>query len=547
MPSLDGASVFRFARLAPAACLIALFAASPAALSQPATPLTIEDEVPRAPVEVDGNVLFEVRGVSTFSAEDRAAAIAERIRALARDSAFQPDSLRRVPDDIGVRIVGGAVTVMTVADADARLENVTPQELAAFQVRSIQQAIEEFRRARTPKRLVPAALEAIGVLAGAALAVALLLFLMRRLRGLLERRLQRRLEAIRIQSFELVRLERLHRALRAAPRAVTALGIAVIAILALQIVLGLFPWTRHIARRLAGWIVAPLETMAAGVAAKIPDLIFLAVLFLVIRFVLRVLRLFFDAIGRKDVVFAEFDPEWAEPTFKLVRLAVIAFAVVVAYPYIPGSNTAAFKGVSLFLGIVFSLGSSSAISNIIAGYTMTYRRAFRIGDRVRIGGVTGDVSRIRLQVTHLTTPKNEEVIVPNSTILNSEVVNYSSFARSKGLILHTKVGIGYETPWRQVEAMLRLAAERTPGLLREPSPFILLTDLGDFAVVYELNVHCEEPRDMFPIRSALHRNILDVFNEYGVQIMTPAYEGDPERPKVVPKEHWHAAPADGGR
>jgi small-conductance mechanosensitive channel len=539
--------VIRFARFARAICLIALVAGDPVALSQPANAPTIEEEIPRAPVEVDGNVLFEVRGISTYSAQDRAAAIAERIRALARDSGFQPDALRRVDADIGVRIVGGTVTIMTVADADARLENLTPQELASFQIRSIQQAIEEYRRARTPRRLVPAALKAIAIVAGAGLAVALLLFLMRRLRGLLERRFQRRLEAIRIQSFELVRFERLHRALRAVPRAVTAFGIAVIAILALQMAFGMFPWTRHVARRLGGWMVAPLEAMASGVVARIPDLIFLAILFLVIRFVLRVLRLFFDAVGRKDIVFAEFDPEWAEPTFKLVRLAVIAFAVVVAYPYIPGSNTAAFKGVSLFLGIVFSLGSSSAISNVIAGYTMTYRRAFRVGDRVRIGSVTADVSRIRLQVTHLTTPKNEEVIVPNSTILNSEVVNYSTFARSKGLILHTKVGIGYETPWRQVEAMLRLAAERTPGLLREPPPFILLTELGDFAVVYELNVHCEDPRDMFPIRSALHRNILDVFNEYGVQIMTPAYEGDPDRPKVVPREQWHTAPADGGR
>jgi small-conductance mechanosensitive channel len=157
--------------------------------------------------------------------------------------------------------------------------------------------------------------------------------------------------------------------------------------------------------------------------------------------------------------------------------------------------------------------------------------------------VIGDVSQIRLQVTHLRTPKNEEVIVPNSTILNSEVVNYSSFARAPGLILHTKVGIGYETPWRQVEAILRLAADRIPGLLKEPAPFVLHRELGDFAVTYELNAYCQDPQSMFSIQTALHRNILDLFNEYGVQVMTPAYEGDPEQAKVVPKELWHAAPA----
>ena len=158
------------------------------------------------------------------------------------------------------------------------------------------------------------------------------------------------------------------------------------------------------------------------------------------------------------------------PTYKIARLAVVAFGLIVAYPYIPGSQSAAFKGVSLFLGVVFSLGSSSAISNLVAGYTMTYRRAFKLGDRVKIGETIGDVIEMRLQVTHLRSLKNEEVIVPNSQILNNEIVNYSSLAKDKGLILHTTVGIGYEIPWRQVEAMLLMAVERTPGLLKEPAP-----------------------------------------------------------------------------
>ena len=150
---------------------------------------------------------------------------------------------------------------------------------------------------------------------------------------------------------------------------------------------------------------------------------------------------------------------------------------------------------------------------------------------------------MRLLVTHLRTPKNEEVIVPNSTIVGTEVVNYSSMAKARGLILHTTVGIGYETPWRQVEAMLIEAARRTAGLLRDPAPFVLQTELGDFCVTYEINAYCDTPQRMRLLYAELHRNILDVFNEYGVQIMTPAYEGDPEQPKVVPKEQWYTAPA----
>jgi small-conductance mechanosensitive channel len=205
--------------------------------------------------------------------------------------------------------------------------------------------------------------------------------------------------------------------------------------------------------------------------------------------------------------------------------------VVVAYPYIPGSRSAAFQGVSIFIGVIFSLGSSSLIANLIAGYSMTYRRAFRVGDRIQVGDVTGDVMESGLMVTRIRTVKNEEVVVPNSTILSNHIVNYSTLAKQEGLILYTTVGIGYETPWRQVEAMLIMAAERTPGLRKEPPPFVRQTNLGDFCVTYEINAHCDDPQAMARLYTDLHRNILDVFNEYGVQIMTPAYESDPEQPR----------------
>jgi small-conductance mechanosensitive channel len=180
---------------------------------------------------------------------------------------------------------------------------------------------------------------------------------------------------------------------------------------------------------------------------------------------------------------------------------------------------------------------------MIAGYSMTYRQTFRAGDIVKIGAHVGAVETAGLMVTRLRTPKNEEVIVPNSQILGADVVNYSTLARKGGLILHTTVGIGYETPWRQVEAMLLEAASRTEGLLKEPRPFVLQTALGDFAVTYEINVYSDAPARMPQLYAALHRNILDVFNEYGVQIMTPEYESDPEHPKVVRREDWYLAPA----
>jgi small-conductance mechanosensitive channel len=325
--------------------------------------------------------------------------------------------------------------------------------------------------------------------------------------------------------------------------AVRTVMMLVAAFLYLNLVLGLFPWTRPLHARVTAWFLDPLRVIGEGVIAAIPDLMFLVILFLILRWLVALIRLFFDAVGRGAVTLEGFDPEWARPTFKIVRLLVILLGVVVAYPYIPGSSSAAFKGVSIFAGIVFSLGSSSVIANLIAGFTMTYRGTFKVGDRVRIGDVMGDVADIRLQVTRIRTPKNEDVVVPNSMILGSEVVNFSTLARTRGLILHTTVGIGYETPWRQVEAMLLMAAERANGLLREPAPFVLQKALGDFCVTYELNVYCDRPQAMNELYTELHRSILDVFNEYGIQIMTPAYERDPEQAKVVPRDQWFAAPA----
>jgi small-conductance mechanosensitive channel len=222
---------------------------------------------------------------------------------------------------------------------------------------------------------------------------------------------------------------------------------------------------------------------------------------------------------------------------------VIILSVVILYPYVPGADSAAFKGVSIFIGIIVSLGSSTAISNIISGYTMIYRRTFRIGDRIKIEDLFGDVTEMRLLVTHLKSLKNEEIVVPNSLILSSSVINYSSISREKGLVLHTNVSIGYDAPWRQVEALLLKAAEKTPGVLKEPKPFVLQKSLDDFYVSYELNAYIATPQAMVQTYSELHRNILDAFNEAGVQIMSPHYEADPSGVKVVPKEKWYAPPA----
>jgi len=504
----------------------------------------VDNDVATAPVEIDGSALFRLRGASSFPAEERARAVAGRIVAAAADGAVSIDSLRVVEGEVASDIMAGDQTLVRIVDADAALEQTGRTELAHVHLARVRQAIAGYRAARTPEALRAAAITTIIATTVFAAGFGLILWLWRRFDRYLRRRIEARVHAVGIQSFEVMRADQIRSALRSGIVGVRTVVLLAGTLVFLGYVLAVWPWTRGLSRNLTGFALAPLQVIGSGLVAHIPSLVFLAVLFFVIRLLLRIVRMFFETVGRGAVKLSNFDPDWAAPTYKIVRVAVIAFGLIVAYPYIPGSESDAFKGVSLFIGIIFSLGSSTAISNIIAGYMMTYRRAFKLGDRVKIGDSIGEVIQMRLQVTHLRSPKNEEIVIPNSQILAGDVVNFSSFAKAKGVILHTEVGIGYETPWRQVEAMLLAAAARCTSPSGEaPRAFVLLKKLGDFAVNYELNLHCTDATTIIAMYSAMHRNILDVFNEYGVQIMTPAYEGDPAEPKIVPPKDWFIAPA----
>lgn len=502
-----------------------------------------DDAVPTAPIEIDGAVLFDVRGSSSFPAATRAAAIRQRIISAASDPAVTLVSITSVDREGVSRIASGERLLMTVVDADGAVEGLTRADIAAAHLMRIRQAVSDYRAARSAAALSRATMRTAVASALFVLAIVVLVWFWRWFSNLLRRRVQERIRTVGIQSFELVRAENIRTVLQNAVFALKTIGYVVLTLVFAGFVLRQWPATRGMAHGIGGFITDPLKTMWSGFAANIPSLAFLLVLFLVVRVLLRIIRMFFESVERGTVTLSGFDADWSQPTYKIVRVFVIAFAIVVAYPYIPGSQTEAFKGVSLFIGIVFSLGSSTAIANIMAGYMMTYRRAFKVGDRVKIGDAVGDVIQMRLQVTHLRSLKNEEIVIPNSQILGGEVLNYSSLARERGLLLHTEVGIGYETPWRQVEAMLLSAAARTPGLGTQLAPFVRVKRLGDFAVVYELNAPCGDVPTMNATYTALHHQILDVFNEHGVQIMTPAYEGDPPEPKVVPPAQWYTAPA----
>jgi small-conductance mechanosensitive channel len=503
------------------------------------------DEVSRetAPVMLDDFLLFQVRGIKAFPAEERARSIVERIKKIAADPDIRTDSITTVESDYSTDIMAGGRHIVSIFDADASLEGIPRQVLARAYVLKLRTAIDTYRRDRSPRNILSGVGYSLLATIGLIAALFILLRLYRKLYSTLENRYKTKIGSLQIKSFEILHAETVWMTLTGILRFIRLIYVLLFLYLYLHFVLRFFPWTRLFATRLIDYVLMPILNMGRSLVEYIPNLIFIIILVVVIRYALKIMRLFFSGVERGSLRLSGFNPEWARPTYKLLRLFVIVFAAVVAYPYIPGSQTPAFKGISLFIGVVFSLGSSSAISNIIAGYLITYRRAFKVGDRVKINEFTGDITEMRLQVTHLRTIKNEEVIVPNSTIINSSIVNYSAFAHDGGLILHTTVTIGYDAPWRQVHALLVMAAEQTNHLLREPAPFVLQKSLDDFYVSYELNAYTYAPHMMVEIYSELHKHIQDCFNEYGVQIMSPNYRADRAVPTIVPKEKWYAPPA----
>lgn len=500
--------------------------------------------VPTAPVLLDGEILFHVRGISAYPAEQRAKKISERIEAFAADVIRSPQSLRLVEEKNMTLILADKQVLLGVTEADSRLEGGVERELLAQAfLNRITEAVKLYREQRQTPNLLMNTFYALG-------ATTILVFgwwglrkMFHKLDVTIERRYQSRVKDLTIQKIHILQAEQVWAGLRGVLNTFHLFLLLFLLYSFLNFVFRLFPWTSSLGKQLFTMMIAPVRALGHGALETIPNLIFIGILVVLFRYILKLGKLFFANLAKGKVTFKGFDQEWAWPTYRIFRTLIIAFGVVIAYPKIPGSGSEVFQGISIFLGILLSLGSTSVIGNIIAGYTLVYRRAFREGDRIRINEHIGDVMERRLLVTHLRSMKNEEIVVPNSEILNSHVINYSTLARQEGLILHITTGIGYETPWRQVEAILMEAAARTPGLLNDPAPFVLQLSLGDFCITYELNVYCDKPHEMMELYTLLSQSILDVFNEHGVQIMTPAYRGDPEQPKIVPKDQWFAPPA----
>jgi len=304
-----------------------------------------------------------------------------------------------------------------------------------------------------------------------------------------------------------------------------------------------FPQTKNFGNALGSYLNAAFSATFSSIISSIPDLMIVAVITFCAWIINRISRLLFDMIEQEKISMPVIFPDTAQPTRRIVTTLIWIFGIIAAYPYLPGSGSEAFKGISIMLGLIVSLGSSGIMSQAMSGLILMYSRTFRPGDFVKTGDVEGIVISLGMLSTKIRNIKNEEITVPNAVLVGSATTNFTRLHKEMGLVISTSVTIGYNTPWRQVHAMLIMAAEKTEGVKRNPAPYVLQTALSDFYVEYRLFAPVEEVNGRPAVLNRLHQNIQDVFNEYGVQIMSPNYEADPPQPVLVPKDRWFEAPA----
>lgn len=476
------------------------------------------------PVIVKQDTLFKFyTGQGLFDAKERAQIVSKRINDIISRLDFNPDSLVLKNDSSISAISYKSQLIMAVNNADAKFSELDRPQLAANYLGILKKHLGSVFEDNSVKDIIINILEAIAVVFVLLLLIWLVNRAFRWLNAKLFKSWESRIAKLEAQGAPVGYANRVLPLLTNSVRILRLLVIILLVYLALPIAFLIFPWTKPIATELLSYVVNPVKAILAAIVHYIPNLLTIAVIYLVTRYIVKLIKFISGEIANGAFTIKSFYPEWAIPTYNIVRVLLYAFMFVVIFPYLPGSDSKIFQGVTVFLGVLFSFGSSSAISNMVAGLVITYMRPFKMGDRVKVGEITGDVVEKNLLITRIRTIKNEDITVPNSTILGGAVVNYTTSSKNLGLILNTSITIGYDAPWHIIHGLLIDAALATDGILPEPKPFVLQTDLNDFNVTYQINAYTSLSHKMAVIYSALHQNIQDKFNEAGMEIMSPHY------------------------
>ncbi len=501
------------------------------------------------PVSFDGTRLLDVTSSLSgeLTPEQRARLIEQNIQAFA-DSKADATGLKviKLPEGYGIGTDDSILMVITRLDAEP--SGKTPADLARQILDELKTELITYRTRHNWKTY--------GLEAAYSILAIVALWLALRLNNWAFKWLVNKVSTlhdhwkggIHVKGIELLSAFRVERVVLTVLKSLRILVILLFLYFFLPLILSFFPETRELGSRLLDYLISPFVTFFQTIIKYIPNFFYIFVIAVIARYVLKVISYVFKLIERGELKFEWFYDDWARPTYQIVRFLVIVTALISAYPYIPGSSSRAFQGVGLVLGAIISFASSSAISNIVAGVILTYTRAFRLGDRIKVGETTGDVVGKTLLVTRVETIKSEIVTIPNSLVMGAQIINFSTSADGgDGVILHTTVTIGYDVPWKQVRDLLVEAAKETKNILDKPEPFVLQTALNDFYVSYEINAYTKEPKYMAFIYSELHKNILDKFDAAGVEIMSPHYhalrDGNSSAVPSILNAEGYAAPA----
>ena len=541
MPPAKGATL-KYARLLLFATLLALTRS--AAADTPAAPVA-------TPAQSEAAVVVSRRTIAVLRAPLLGVAPPERARhsqARLEEIFSRPGllkiSVRSTPVATAILVDGALGLALTPGDVDA-LEGETLEHATQAAIGALERVAAEAHESHDRRRL-GRALVASGI---ATLLLLVLFVVVMRTRAWVVRQLTRLLEgsthgltAAGVPVFHRARLFAVSRLL---VRAATTFTLLVATYRWASFALGQFPYTRAWGEELDGYLLGAVQRIGGGMLGALPDLLIAVAIFLLARGLLAAARPVFDSVEKRRFGGGWLDADTAKPTRRIFAMIVWAFAAVMAYPYLPGASSEAFKGVSVLIGLMVTLGGSSLFSQAASGFILLYSRTLRIGEFVRIGQEEGTVTELGVFTTKIATGLGEQLTLPNALVLGTVTRNYSRPTNGRGFMLRTKVTIGYDAPWRQVQALLLEAAGRTPGVSADPAPAVFQTALSDFYVEYELVCQASQSnaRSRAEAITTLNANVIDTFNEYGVQIMSPHYLGDPALAKVVPRSAWHAAPA----
>lgn len=479
---------------------------------------------PGVPVVVEGDTLFYIfakRGGHT--PQQRAEMNATAITELGKRFNLQPDSLYLESSDIVTDLMYGNKVLASFTDQDGLWEGRTRDQLAADKRQVVVHKLKEMKEEHGLWQLGKRILYFILVLVGQFLLFKGTTWLFRKLKVRIQKLKDTKLKPISIQDYELLDTQKQVNLLIFLSNLLRYAFMLLQLLLTVPLLFSIFPQTKNLAYQIFSYIWNPVKAIFSGVIEYIPNLFTIFVIWYAVKYLVRFVHYLATEVQSERLKLNGFYPDWAMPTYHIVRFLLYAFMIAMIYPYLPGSDSGVFQGISVFVGLIVSLGSSTVIGNIIAGLVITYMRPFKLGDRIKLNDTTGNVIEKTPLVTRIKTPKNELVTIPNAFIMSSHTVNYSASARTYGLIIHAEVSIGYDVPWRKVHALLLKAAKTTSGVMADPEPFVLETELQDWYPVYQINAYIKEADQLTQIYSNLYQSIQDVFTEVDIEIMSPHY------------------------